>query len=197
MDTQRVSSVTIGYLMNQGVTALEAVSKFVSDYADGHGFPDAEQIAIKDIGTAIIRMRNGSLDYLVTSREEMERAEDDGGRSWHGVWETSFPVSYVIAAPHVSDLSDITALLMDGQAERHTRNSLPSVMGDMRCFRYGCGDVDEGAARLRQQPNAYMRGTAVVCSPQTCDSSGLNRLTEPFVDEGNDRIEFVAVACDE
>lgn len=194
----RGREIKVGYVVSQGHVAADAVARFVSESVEINGRFEPRIVPLSNVDVALARLYHNDIDYLVLRAEEKTEngLPDNWGPGVPGstvAWCEEIPVLYVIAAPRVMDTRQISALIVDDMAASHARESIRDRMGDVRYVRYGCSDADSSARKLREQQGAYMHGTAIVCSPEACESARLHMVTEPFVDDGAEYVRFVAI----
>lgn len=190
----------VGHARGQGVVSMDALSGFMSEVIDGQANDDMTVVPTRSIEVGLRMLRNGSIDCLLVRGDKATVAQVErvlGDIGWHRIWESSVPSSYVIASATALSLDEVPALLIDDVAMGRAGQAIREAMGDRRFVRYGCADGDESARTLREQPDAYMTGTAVVCSARACVGAGLRRLTQGLVDDGAEDIEFMVIALDD
>ena len=190
------TKVSVGYLSRQGIASMDAVSRFISEVIDEQIRAEFMLRSVKGLETGLAMLRNGDLDYLMTMDEASveEKLNDMPSTSVERVWEVAIPSSYVIASESAMTLDEIRAILVDDVAMRRAGDSIRDILAGRQLVRYGCEDGDEAARRLREQPDAYMEGTAVVCSTRACSGAGLRQLAQPFVNDGDEGVKFVVLS---
>lgn len=183
--------LTVTVVPGQGDASSDALSEFLEEFARREHSRDVSVVSARDVRHAQSMLAHGDAEYALMRGDSLTGFGDEG--QYEVVWERDVQVSYVVASSYVCRLGDVAALVVDDDTMGRVSSSLADVMGDHAYVRYGCDDGDEGARRLKEQPHAYMAGTAVVCSEAACDAARLRRLTSPFVDAGCEGVRFVAI----
>ena len=182
----------VACLASQSVMASDVVGRLIGEHTVGGAGTTGSPVRVRSLTEAKAALERGDIDILVIRSDDLGSL-DGTGLAYDVVWTGAADVSYVIAAPRHMETGEVRALVMDDHTEAATRDSLRTILGGRKVTRYGCGDGDLGARRLKRQPDAYMPGTAIVCLPAAADAAGLRRLTEPFVDDGHSAVGFAAV----
>lgn len=190
--------LTIGYLDTDGTAAAKAAGAFAETIHE----PNAKGgIRIKKFlrkDAAIRSLLSKEIRYLAlrdtaltapliqSIRDEAEHQ----GIDCKAVARTQVPVTYVVGAPQWCSVDNVKAVIMDDEGmsrtTMHREASLPSGV-----IRYGSVCGDSAAKCLKEQPGAYMHGTAVLCSADACKKARLHVVLQDMTDTGQENVEFV------
>lgn len=190
--------LTIGYLDTDGTAAAKATSTFAEAI---HEPSSKEGIRIKKFqrkDAAVRSLLSKEIRYLAVrdtalTAPLLQSIRDDAehqGIDCKAIARTTVPVTYVVGAPQWCSIDDVKAVIMDDEGmsrtTQHREESLPSGV-----VRYGSVCGDSAAKCLKEQPGAYMHGTAVLCSEDACKKARLHVVLQDMTDTGKEDVEFV------